>query len=221
MFGGKAEVPVVFRAPLGSGTGAAAQHSQSLEAWFAHVPGLKVVLPSTPADAKGLLSAAVHDLNPVIFLEHKVLYRQKGPVPVGDWQVPLGRADVKRSGRDLTIIALSIMVPRALAVAERLAQEGIEAEVIDPRTIRPLDEETLVTGRVLIVHEAVLSGGFGGEIAARLAASDAFYYLDAPIMRLGGAEIPIPYNPTLEKRATPQEEDIYQAAHKLLRRKPA
>ena len=226
MFGGKAEVPVVFRAPLGSGTGAAAQHSQSLEAWFAHVPGLKVVLPSTPADAKGLLSAAVHDLNPVIFLEHKVLYRQKGPVPVGNWQVPLGRADVKRSGKDLTIIALSIMVPRALAVAERLAQEGIEAEVVDPRTIRPLDEETLVasarkTGRVLIVHEAVLSGGFGGEIAARLAASDAFYYLDAPIMRLGGAEIPIPYNPTLEKRATPQEEDIYQAAHKLLQRKPA
>lgn len=226
MFGGKAEVPVVFRAPLGSGTGAAAQHSQSLEAWFAHVPGLKVVLPSTPADAKGLLKAAVHDRNPVIFLEHKVLYRQKGMVPVGDWQIPLGRADIKRSGKDLTIIALSIMVPRALAVAERLAQEGIEAEVIDPRTIRPLDEETLVTsarktGRVLIVHEAVLSGGFGGEIAARLAASDAFYYLDAPIMRLGGAEIPIPYNPVLEKRATPQEEDIYQAAHKLLQRKPA
>ncbi len=225
MFGGKAEVPVVFRAPLGSGTGAAAQHSQSLEAWFAHVPGLKVVLPSTPADAKGLLSAAVHDLNPVIFLEHKVLYRSKGMVPVGNWQVPLGRADVKRNGTHLTIIALSIMVPRALAVAERLAQEGIEAEVIDPRTIRPLDEKTLVasarkTGRVLIVHEAVLSGGFGGEIAARLAASDAFYYLDAPIMRLGGAEIPIPYNPTLEKLATPQEEDIYQAAHKLLQRKP-
>ena len=226
MFGGKAEVPVVFRAPLGSGTGAAAQHSQSLEAWFAHVPGLKVVLPSTPADAKGLLSAAVHDLNPVIFLEHKVLYRQKGMVPVGNWQIPLGRADIKRSGTHLTIIALSIMVPRALAVAERLAEEGFEAEVIDPRTIRPLDEETLVTsarktGRVLIVHEAVLSGGFGGEIAARLAASDAFYYLDAPIMRLGGAEVPIPYNPVLEKRATPQEEDIYQAAHKLLQRKPA
>ena len=226
MFGGKAEVPVVFRAPLGSGTGAAAQHSQSLEAWFAHVPGLKVVLPSTPADAKGLLKAAVHDRNPVIFLEHKVLYRHKGMVPVGDWQVPLGSADIKRKGTHLTIIALSIMVPRALAVAERLAQEGFEAEVIDPRTIRPLDEETLVastkkTGRVLIVHEAVLSGGFGGEIAARLAASEAFYHLDAPIMRLGGAEIPIPYNPVLEKRATPQEEDIYQAAHKLLQRKPA
>ncbi len=225
MFGGKAEVPVVFRAPLGSGTGAAAQHSQSLEAWFAHVPGLKVVLPSTPADAKGLLHAAIRDPNPVIFLEHKLLYRQQGRVPTGDWQIPLGLADVKRCGKHLTIIALSIMVPRALAVADRLAGEGIEAEVIDPRTLRPLDEETLVnsvckTGHALIVHEAVLTGGFGGEIAARLAASKAFYYLDAPIMRLGGAEIPIPYNPVLEKRATPQEEDIYQTAHTLLQKKP-
>lgn len=225
MFGGKAEVPVVFRAPLGSGTGAAAQHSQSLEAWFAHVPGLKVVLPSTPADAKGLLISAIHDPNPVIFLEHKVLYKQKGMVPTGNWQIPLSKADIKRTGKDLTIIALSIMVPRALAVADRLAHEGIEAEVIDPRTLRPLDEETLVasvrkTGRVLIVHEAVLTGGFGGEIAARLAASEAFYYLDAPIMRLGGAEIPIPYNPVLEKRATPQEDDIYSAARTLVQRKP-
>lgn len=223
MFGGKAEVPVVFRAPLGSGTGAAAQHSQSLEAWFAHVPGLKVVLPSTPADAKGLLITSIRDSNPVIFLEHKVLYRQKGMVPVGDWPIPLGQADVKRQGKNLTIIALSIMVPRALAVAERLAQEGIEAEVIDPRTLRPLDEDTLVnsvikTGRVLIVHEAVLTGGFGGEIAARIAASKAFYYLDAPVMRLGGAEAPIPYNPNLEKRATPQEEDIYHAALRLLQK---
>lgn len=221
MFGGKAEVPVVFRAPLGSGTGAAAQHSQSLEAWFAHVPGLKVVLPSTPADVKGLLISAIRDPNPVIFLEHKVLYRQKGNVPIGAYQIPLGQADVKRQGKDLTIIALSITVPRALAAAERLAKEGIEAEVIDPRTLRPLDEETLVnsvskTGHVLIVHEAVQTGGFGGEIAARLAASKAFYYLDAPIMRLGGAEVPIPYNPVLEKRATPQEEDIYQAALRLL-----
>jgi pyruvate dehydrogenase E1 component beta subunit len=225
MFGGKAEVPAVFRAPLGSGTGAAAQHSQSLEAWFAHVPGLKVVMPSTPADVKGLLTASIRDLNPVVFLEHKVLYRQKGMVPTGDWVVPLGQADIKRSGHDLTIIALSIMVPRALAAASRLAQEGIEAEVIDPRTLRPLDEETLVasarkTGRVLIVHEAVLTGGFGGEIAARIAASDAFYYLDAPILRLGGAEVPIPYHPMLEKHATPQEEDIYQAARRLMQQKP-
>ena len=223
MFGGKAEVPVVFRAPLGSGTGAAAQHSQSLEAWFAHVPGLKVVLPSTPADAKGLLTASIRDLNPVMFFEHKVLYKQKGMVPTGEWEIPLGQADIKRPGKDLTIIALSISVPRALAAAGRLAQEGIEAEVIDPRTLRPLDEATLVasvrkTGHVLIVHEAVLTGGFGGEIAARLAASEAFYYLDAPIKRLGGAEIPIPYNPVLEKRATPQEDDIYQAALNLVRK---
>lgn len=226
MFGGKAKVPVVFRAPIGSGLGFAAQHSQSLEAWFAHVPGLKVVLPSTPADASGLLRSAIHDPNIVIFLEHKAMYNRQGMVPTGDWRVPLGKAEVKRKGKHLTIIALSIMVPRALAVADRLAQEGIEAEVIDPRTLRPLDEETLVdsvcnTGRVLIVQEAVLTGGFGGEIAARIAASKAFYYLDAPVMRLGGAEIPMPYQVQLEKRATPQEEDIYQAAQVLLQQKPA
>jgi len=225
MFGGKAKVPVVFRAPLGSGMGFAAQHSQSLEAWFAHIPGLKVVLPSTPADASGLLRTAIHDPNIVIFLEHKALYNQQGMVPVGDWRIPLGKAEVKRKGKHLTIIALSIMVHRALAVAERLAEEGIEAEVIDPRSLRPLDEETLVdsvcnTGRVLIVQEAVLTGGFGGEIAARIAASKAFYYLDAPIMRLGGAEIPMPYQVQLEKRATPQEEDIYQVAQQLLQQKP-
>jgi len=226
MFGGKAKVPVVFRAPLGSGMGFAAQHSQSLEAWFAHVPGLKVVLPSTPADAAGLLRSAIYDPNIVIFLEHKALYNQQGEVPSGDWQVPIGKADVKLEGKHLTIIALSIMVQRALAVADRLAQEGIEAEIYDPRSLRPLDEETLVnsvrkTGRVLIVQEAVLTGGFGGEIAARLAASKAFYYLDAPIMRLGGAEIPMPYQIQLEKLATPQEQDIYQAAHVLLQQKPA
>jgi acetoin:2,6-dichlorophenolindophenol oxidoreductase subunit beta len=147
-------------------------------------------------------------------------------VPPGDWLVPLGHAEVKRKGKHLTIIALSIMVERALAVAARLSQDGIEAEVIDPRSLRPLDEETLVasvrkTGRVLIVHEAVLTGGFGGEIAARLAESQAFYYLDAPIMRLGGAEIPMPYQVQLEKRATPQEEDIYAAARRLLQKNPA
>src|SRR5947209_4674652 len=187
MFGGKAEVPVVFRAPLGSGVGFAAQHSQCLEAWFAHIPGLKVVLPSTPADANGLLRTAIRDPNIVIFLEHKALYNRQDMVPSGDWQVPLGKADVKRKGKHLTIIALSIMVHRALAVAERLAEAGIEAEVIDPRTLRPLDEETLVnsaykTGHVLIVHEAVLSGGFGGDVAARIAARRAFDYRDAPII---------------------------------------
>ncbi len=153
------------------------------------------------------------------------LYNLQGMVPVGDWRIPIGKAEVKRKGKHLTIIALSIMVHRALAVAERLAKEGIEADVIDPRSLCPLDEETLVdsvskTGRVLIVQEAVLTGGFGGEIAARIAASKAFYYLDAPIMRLGGAEVPMPYQIQLEKRATPQEEDIYQAAQQLLQQKP-
>jgi len=222
MFGGKAKVPAVLRAPLGSGTGAAAQHSQSLEAWFAHVPGLKVVLPATPADVKGLLTAAIRDDNLVIFLEHKLLYKMKGPVPTGEYLIPLGQADVKRAGRDLTIVALSIMVPRALAAAERLAQEGIEAEVVDPRTLRPLDAETIIasackTGRVLVVHEAVETGGFGGEIVARIAASEAFYYLDAPIRRLAGAEVPIPYNPILERAAVPQEDDIVAAARALVR----
>lgn len=222
MFGGKATVPMVMRAPLGSGTGAAAQHSQSLEAWVAHVPGLKVVLPSTPADAKGLLISAIRDNNPVVFLEHKLLYRVKGPVPTGEYTIPLAKADVKRTGKDLTIIAWSIEVPRALAAAERLAQEGIEAEVVDPRTLRPFDEETIVasarkTGKVMVVHEAVQMGGFGGEVVARIAASEAFYYLDAPIRRLGGADTPIPYNPNLERAAVPQEDDIYAAAVRLVR----
>jgi len=222
MFGGKATVPLVIRAPLGSGTGAAAQHSQSLEAWFAHVPGLKVVLPATPADAKGLLISAIRDNNPVVFLEHKLLYRQKGSVPSGTYTIPLGVTDIKRSGTDITIVAFSIMVPRALAAAERLSQEGIEAEVIDLRTLRPLDDGPILTsvqktGRVLVVHEAVESGGFGGEIVARITGSDAFYYLDAPIRRLGGADTPIPYNPLLERAAVPQEEDILAAARRLVR----
>lgn len=222
MFGGKARVPLVIRAPMGSGTGAAAQHSQSQEAWFAHVPGLKVVVPSTPSDAKGLLIAAIRDDNPVVFLEHKLLYRMKGQVPAGEYTVPLGVTDVKREGKDVTIVATSIMVPRALAAAERLSQEGIEAEVIDPRTLRPLDDAPIIasarkTGRVLIAHEAVQSGGFGGEIAARIVSSEAFYYLDAPVRRLGGAESPIPYNPVLERAAVPQEDDIVEAARQLAR----
>ncbi|HKT39323.1 MAG TPA: alpha-ketoacid dehydrogenase subunit beta [Ktedonobacterales bacterium] len=222
MFGGKATVPMVMRAPLGSGTGAAAQHSQSLESWVAHVPGLKVVIPSTPADAKGLLISAIRDNNPVVFLEHKLLYRVKGAVPSGEYTIPLAKADIKRTGKDLTIIAWSIEAPRALAAAERLAQDGIDAEVIDPRTLRPFDEETIVvsarkTGKVLVVHEAVQMGGFGGEVVARIAASEAFYYLDAPIRRLGGADTPIPYNPNLERAAVPQEDDIYAAAVRLVR----
>ena len=220
MFGGTINVPFVLRTPAGSGTGAAAQHSQSLEAWFVHVPGLKVVMPSTPYDAKGLLLAAIRDDNPVIFIEHKLLYKTKGPVPEESYTVPLGSAEVKRPGRDLTIVATAVMVKRSLEAAEVLEREGIEAEVVDPRTLKPLDAETIIgsvarTGRVLIVHEACKTGGFGGELAGVIAESEAFDYLDAPIVRLAGRDIPIPYNRTLETHAVPQVEDIVHAARQL------
>ncbi len=222
MFGGTIRVPFVLRTPAGSGTGAAAQHSQSLEAWFVHVPGLKVVMPSTPYDAKGLLMASIADDNPVIFVEHKLLYKTRGPVPEEPYTLPLGQAEIKRRGRDLTIVATSVMVMRALEAAERLAGEGIEAEVVDPRTLKPLDRETIVesvarTGRVLIVHEACRTGGFGGELAAVIAESEAFDYLDAPIVRLAGRDIPIPYNRTLEAHTVPQVEDIVERARELAR----
>ena len=220
MFGGNATVPMVLRTPAGSGVGGSAQHSQSLENWFVHIPGLKVVMPSTPYDAKGLLIASIRDDNPVIFIEHKLLYKTSGPVPEESYTIPLGTAEVKRSGRDLTIIATSVMVPRSLDAAERLAQDGIEVEVVDPRTLKPLDENTIVqsvvgTGRVLIVHEACRTGGYGGELAAVVASSEAFDYLDAPIVRLAGRDIPIPYNRTLEYHSVPQVEDIVQAAQEL------
>ena len=220
MFGGTIKVPFVLRTPAGSGTGAAAQHSQSLENWFVHVPGLKVVMPSTPYDVKGLLLSSIRDENPVIFVEHKLLYKTKGPVPEEAYIIPLGTAEVKREGRDLTIVATSIMVKRSLKAAEQLAQEGIEAEVVDPRTLKPLDEETIVrsvikTGRVLIVHEACTTGGYGGELAAVIAGSEAFDYLDAPIIRLAGRDIPIPYNRNLEYHTVPQVENIVEAARQL------
>jgi len=222
MFGGKAKVPMVIRTAGGSGTGAAAQHSQSLEAWFCHVPGLKVVIPSTPYDAKGLLKAAIRDDNPVVFIEQKLLYRKKGEVPDEEYIIELGKADIKREGRDLTIITYGRMVPTCLKVADDLAKEGIEIEVVDPRTLLPLDKDTLIrsakkTGKVLIVHEAVQTGGFGGEIAAVIADSEAFFYLDAPIKRLGGLDIPIPYCPELERNAVPTEEKIREAVYALVR----
>jgi pyruvate/2-oxoglutarate/acetoin dehydrogenase E1 component len=222
MFGGKASIPMVVRAPSGSGTGAAEQHSQSLEAWFINVPGIKVVAPATPYDAKGLLITAIRDNNPVLFMEHKLLYRTKGRVPEPLYTIPLQQAEIKREGRDLTIIAYSIMVPRALQAAEQLAAESIDAEVLDPRTLKPLDMETIVrsvskTGRVLIVHEAPVTGGFGGEVAAMIASSPAFDFLDAPIRRLAGRDVPIPYNRTLERAAVPQAEDIVSAATSLAR----
>jgi acetoin:2,6-dichlorophenolindophenol oxidoreductase subunit beta len=222
MFGGKATVPMVVRLPGGSGTGAAAQHSQSLEAWFAHVPGLKVVQPSTPHDAKGLLLAAIDDPNPVLIFEHKLLYKTRGPVPEDPYRVPIGKAVVRRAGRDLTIVGSSIMAIRAAAAAARLAAENIDAEVIDLRSLRPIDLSTIAasvrkTHRLLIVYEGVKIMGIGAEISAMIAESDAFDFLDAPIARLGGADVPLPYNPVLEKAAVPQEDDIVVAARRLVR----
>lgn len=221
MFGGRAQVPMVVRAPAGSGTGAAAQHSQSQEAWYCHIPGLKVVVPSTPYDAKGLLKAAIRDNNPVVFLEQKLLYRKKGVVPEGEYTIPLSSAEVKRTGRDLTIVTWGRMVTMVLEVVEKLAAEGIEIEVVDPRTLMPLDRDTIIqsvkkTGRALVVHEAVQTGGYGGEIVATIADSEAFFYLDAPIRRLGGLDVPIPYNPELERNAVPTPEKIESSIRELL-----
>jgi len=222
MFGGKASVPMVLRLPAGSGTGAAAQHSESLESWLVNVPGLKVVAPSTPYDAKGLLLAAIADNNPVMFVENKLLYKSKGFVPEEPYIVPLGKAAIRRPGRDVTVVGTSIMVVRALEAAQKLASEGIELEVIDLRSLKPYDSDTIIasvkhTGRLLMVHEAPLIGGFGGEIVAMIAQSPAFSYLEAPIVRLGGADVPIPYSPKLERAAVPQIEDIVDAARRLAR----
>jgi pyruvate dehydrogenase E1 component beta subunit len=214
---------VIAGAAAGSGTGAAAQHSQSIEAWFCHVPGLKVVVPSTPYDAKGLLKAAIRDDNPVMFFEQKLLYRKKGPVPEEDYVIPLGVADIKREGSDVTIITYGRMVPMCLEAAEQLEKEhSISVEVVDPRTLVPLDKETIIasakkTGRVLIVHEACQTGGFGGELAALIADSEAFYYLDAPIKRYGGLDVPIPYCPELEKNVVPTYDNVIKEVIELVR----
>jgi acetoin:2,6-dichlorophenolindophenol oxidoreductase subunit beta len=221
MLGGKVSVPLVMRFPAGSGTGAAAQHSQSLDAWFAHVPGLKVVQPSTPFDAKGLLLSAIDDPDPVMVFEHKLLYKMKGDVPETAYRVPIGKAAVRREGRHVTLVATAIMVHRALEAAEALAQEGIEVEVIDLRTLRPLDTETIIesvkkTSRLACVYEGVKTLGIGAEISAMIAESEAFDYLDAPILRLGGAEAPIPYNPMLEKAAVPQTDGVVSAVRNLV-----
>jgi len=220
MFGGKVKVPMVVRTPAGSGTGAAAQHSQSLEAWFTHVPGLKVVMPSTPYDAKGLLISSIRDDNPVIFIEHKLLYKITGEVPEEEYKIPLGVADIKRKGEDLTIVATSIMIQKALYASKELEKVGISIEVVDPRTLKPYDKKTIIesikkTGKVIIVHEACKTGGFGAEIAAMISESESFDYLDAPIKRLGGLDIPIPYNRNLERHAVPQIKDIINATKEL------
>jgi acetoin:2,6-dichlorophenolindophenol oxidoreductase subunit beta len=208
--------------PCGSGTGAAAQHSQSLEAWFGHVPGLKVLQPSTPEDAKGMILAAIDDPDPVLVFEHKLLYKIKGHVPEEAYRTPIGKAIVRRDGSDVTVVASAIMVHKALEAAEQLAAQGISVEVIDLRSIRPLDSETIFasvrkTTRLAVIYEGVKTLGIGAEISALVAESDAFDFLDAPILRLGGAESPIPYNPVLERAAVPQLDTIAESLHRLVK----
>src|SRR5438093_3814263 len=220
MLGGGPTVPLVIRGPQGGGIRLAAQHSQSLEAWFAHVPGLVVVAPSTPYDAKGLLASAIRADNPVIFLEHKALYAVKGEVPEGDYVIPLGKADIKRAGKDVTVVATQMMVQRALQVAGDLEQEGISVEVVDPRTFVPLDEDAILnsvgkTNRLVIVHEAVKRGGFGAEIAA-MVAERGLDLLDAPIARVGARNVPMPYNDKLELATIPSRDDILAAIRSVL-----
>lgn len=219
MFGGKAQIPLVIRTPIGGYLGGAAQHSQCLEAWFMHTPGLKIVIPSTAKDAKGLLKTAIHDVNPVMFFEHKKLYHIKEEVPEEEYFIPFGEADIKRSGKDLTIIATSYMVKMSLSAAEILAKEGIEAEIVDPRTLVPLDEETIIasvkkTGRVMVVHEAWKRVGIGAEIVAVLA-EKAFSYLKSPIIRVAAENVPIPFSPILENFVLPSEDKIVKAAKSL------
>ena len=221
MFGGKNTLPIVYRAAFGAGIGNAAQHTQSLEAWFTHLPGLKVVTPSTHYDAKGLLKSSIRDDNVIVFLEHKVLYRERGFVPEGEILVPLGLADVKRQGSDATVVTYARQVLFALEAAEELAKEGIEVEVVDVRTLYPLDTETIVasvkkTSRALVVHEAVQFGGFGGEIAAQIQ-ERAFDYLDAPVKRLGAKHSPVPFSQALEMASFPSAASIADAVRNLMR----
>jgi len=219
MSGGKLRVPLVLRTTLGATRRSAAQHSQSLQAWVAHVPGLKVVLPSTPADAKGLLKTAIRDDNPVVFIEDKMDYVVKGEVPDGEYLIPFGLADVKRAGEDVTIVATSSMVRVALAAAELLERDGISAEVIDPRTISPLDEDTIVrsaekTGRAIVVDEGHQRYGVTAEIAAVIA-DRAFYALDAPVKRMGALDVPVPFSPTLEDVTVPTPDTVAETARRL------
>ncbi|NLX61655.1 MAG: alpha-ketoacid dehydrogenase subunit beta [Tissierellia bacterium] len=220
MFGGKIKLPMVVRMPTGAGSRAAAQHSQSLEAWLTHVPGLKVVYPSTPQDAYGLILSAIDDDNPVVFLEHKLLYAMSSEVDLDIDPIPLGLADIKRQGEDVTIIATAKMVHEALAAAEELSKDGIEAEVVDPRTLFPLDKETIFksiekTNRVVIATEETKRGSYAGEIAA-IIAEECFDYLDAPITRVCCLDTPIPFSPVLEDYVIPASKDIVHAVKKLL-----
>jgi pyruvate dehydrogenase E1 component beta subunit len=219
MSGGKWKVPMVMRATLGATRRSAAQHSQSLHAWFCHIPGLKVVLPSTPYDAKGLMKTAIRDDNPVVFFEDKMMYRMKGPVPADDYTIPFGVADIKRAGTDITIVATSSMVQVVLGAAKLLEQAGISAEVIDPRTVWPLDEKTLVdsvkkTSRAMVVDEGYGRYGVTAEIASVIA-EGAFFNLEAPVKRMGAMHVPIPFSPPLEDATVPTEQTVFEAAKAL------
>ncbi len=215
MYGGKGQIPVVFRAAAGGGVGSAAQHSQSLEAWFTHIPGLKVIAPGTPADVKGLLKAAIRDNNPIIFLEYKAQYNMKGEVPTDpDFVLPIGKADIKREGKDITVVTYGRMLERVMQAAQEVYEaEGVEVEVVDLRTLAPLDKDAVIqsvkkTGKVLLVNDAHKTSGFIGEVAAMIAESEAFDYLDSRILRLAGEDVPIPYNQTLETAMIPSVERI-------------
>lgn len=219
MSGGKLKVPIVFRTTLGATRRAAAQHSQSLQAWPSHIPGLKVVLPSTPYDAKGLLKTAIRDDNPVVFIEDKLMHQSKGLVPEGEYTLPFGVADIKRSGTDITLVATSSMVQVALAAAEQLAALGISAEMIDPRTTVPLDRQTLIesakkTGHVIVLDEGYESYGVTAELASVIA-EGAFYYLDAPVKRMGAMDVPIPFSPSLEDLTVPTPSRVVEMAKTL------
>ncbi|HLN14627.1 MAG TPA: alpha-ketoacid dehydrogenase subunit beta [bacterium] len=221
IWAGQVQLPFVLRTQGGAGGAAGAQHSKSLEAIVAHIPGLKVVMPATPADAKGLLTASIRDPNPVVFIEHKMLYNTRGPVPEGEHLVPLGVADIKRPGGDVSIVATSRMVLEALRAAEELERDGVSAEVVDVRTLRPLDVATIVasvkrTHRAVVVNEGWRTGGFGAELAAVIA-EEAFSYLDAPVQRLGAADLPVPYSPGLEPASVPDAAAIARAARSALR----
>jgi len=220
MFGGKIKVPLVIRTEGGAGRTLGAHHSQSLEAWFVHIPGIKVVMPATPYDAKGLLKSSIRDDNPIVFIEHKMLYQTKGLIPEGEYTVPIGKAEIKKEGKDLTIITYSRTVLFAIEAAKELQKQGIDVEIIDLRTLLPMDIETVMnsvkkTHKVIIVHEACKTGGVGAEIGMKII-ENGFDYLDAPIVRVAGADVPMPKSPVLEKLAVPSIDDIVQAAKKLL-----
>ena len=220
MFGGKGQVPMTVRCAAGNGVGSAAQHSQSLESWFTHIPGLKVVAPGTPADMKGLLKSSIRDNNPVIILEYKSEFNQKGEVPVdSDYTIPLGVGEIKREGTDVTVVTYGKMLRRVVQAAEELAEEGISVEIVDPRTLVPLDKDIIInsvkkTGKVVLVNDAHKTSGYIGEISAIISESEAFDYLDAPIRRCAGEDVPMPYAQNLENAMIPTVESIKDAIRK-------